>query len=69
MTRGFCQADIARDDRFEYFAGKMFFNFFTKERLIKFLEDAGFRVDYQLETDSQDTDSASDKVIYTIAQK
>lgn len=48
---------------------KMFFNFFTKERLAKFLQDAGFKVDYQLETESQDPDSASDKVIYTIAKK
>lgn len=48
---------------------KMFFNFFTKERLAKFLQDAGFEVDYQLETESQDPDSASDKVIYTIAKK
>ena len=48
---------------------KMFFNFFTQERLSKFLEDSRFEIDYQLETESQDPDSASDKVIYTIAKK
>lgn len=48
---------------------KMFFNFFTKERLAKFLQEAGFEIDYQLETKSQDPDSASDKVICTIARK
>lgn len=48
---------------------KMFFNFFTKERLQVFLRDAGFEVVYQEETASQDPDSASDKVIYTIAKK
>lgn len=48
---------------------KMFFNFFTKERLVNFLVKAGFEIEYQLETDSEDPDSASDKVIYTIAKK
>jgi len=48
---------------------KMFFNFFTKERLKKFLQDADFEIDYQFEADSQDPDSVSDKVIYTIAKK
>lgn len=48
---------------------KMFFNFFIKERLSKLLEDAGFKIDYQIEAESQDPDSVSDKVIYTIAQK
>jgi ubiquinone/menaquinone biosynthesis C-methylase UbiE len=48
---------------------KMFFNFFTKEGLSKFLEEAGFRIEYQIEAESQDPDSVSDKVIYTIAQK
>lgn len=48
---------------------KMFFNFFTKERLTNYLNDAGFQITYQLEADSQDPDSVSDKVIYTIAQK
>ncbi len=48
---------------------KMFFNFFTKERLSKFLEEAELKIDYIVETESQDPDSVSDKVIYTIAQK
>lgn len=48
---------------------KMFFNFFTKERLEGFLKNSGFEVTYQLETESQDPDSASDTVIYTIAKK
>ena len=48
---------------------KMFFNFFTKERLTEFLEKAGFTIEYQEEMDSQDSDSASDRVIYTIARK
>lgn len=48
---------------------KMFFNFFTKERLSKFIEEAGLKITYQLETKSQDPDSVSDMVIYTIAQK
>lgn len=48
---------------------KMFFNFFTKDRLKNFLENAGFTAEYQEETESQDPDSASDKVIYTIAKK
>jgi ubiquinone/menaquinone biosynthesis C-methylase UbiE len=48
---------------------KMFFNFFTKDRLTNFLETAGFKIEYQLEAASQDPDSASDKVIYTIAKK
>ncbi len=48
---------------------KMFFNFFTKERLSTFLQIAGFQVVYQLETASLDPDSGSDKVIYTIARK
>lgn len=48
---------------------KMFFNFFTKERLSKFLNNAGFQVSYQVEADSQDPDSVSDKVIYSIANK
>ncbi len=48
---------------------KMFFNFFTKERLAKFLKDAGFEIDYQFQTESKDPDSASDMVIYTIAKK
>jgi ubiquinone/menaquinone biosynthesis C-methylase UbiE len=48
---------------------KMFFNFFTKERLSKFLEDAGFTIEYQVESKSLDSESVSDTVIYTIAKK
>ena len=48
---------------------KMFFNFFTKARLSKYLREANFQITYQSETASQDSDSMSDKVIYTIAQK
>jgi ubiquinone/menaquinone biosynthesis C-methylase UbiE len=48
---------------------KMFFNFFTIERITTFLQNAGFKIEYQLETASQDPESASDKVIYTIARK
>lgn len=48
---------------------KMFFNFFTKERLAKFLEDAGYQVEYQKVTDIDDPETMSDRVIYTIASK
>jgi len=48
---------------------KMFFNFFTIEQLAKYLNNAGFTIVYQEEATSQDPESMSDKVIYTIAQK
>lgn len=48
---------------------KMFFNFFTTGRLTRFLKNAGFNVQFQMEADSVDPDSVSDRVIYTIAQK
>ena len=49
---------------------KMFFNFFTKERLQKFLDNAGFKLEYQEEAVLDDTEgSGSDQVIYTIARK
>lgn len=49
---------------------KMFFNFFTKERLEKFLTDAGFKLEFQEEAVLEDTEgSGSDRVIYTIARK
>lgn len=48
---------------------KMFFNFFTKERLNTLLTKAGFRVVVQEEHKSQDTESMSDTIIYTIAKK
>ena len=48
----------------------MFFNFFTKERLQKFLDEAGFKLEYQEETVLADAEgSGSDRVIYTIARK
>ena len=48
----------------------MFFNFFTKERLEKFLTDAGFKLEYQDEAVLVDAeDSGSDRVIYTVAKK
>ena len=49
---------------------KMFFNFFTKKRLEKFLTDAGFKLEYQKEAVLNDEEnSLSDRVIYTIARK
>ncbi len=48
---------------------KMFINFFTKQRLSDYLEQAGFNLLYQEETDMQDTEFLNDKVIYTIARK
>lgn len=48
---------------------KMFFNFFSKERLSGFLTDAGFKVVCQKEGTLQDAESASDTSIYTIARK
>ncbi len=48
---------------------KMFINFFTKKRLSKFLRESGFTIEYLEETKSQDPDSISDRVLYTIAKK
>lgn len=48
---------------------KMFFNFFTEERISKFLEDAGFNVVSQEIMAIDDAETMSDKVIYTIAKK
>jgi len=48
---------------------KMFFNFFTKERLATLLEKAGFNVEFQTVADVTDPNAESDKVIYTIAKK
>ena len=48
---------------------KMFFNFFTEERIAKFLEDAGFQVVSQEIMAIDDAETMSDKVIYTIAKK
>lgn len=49
---------------------KMFFNFFTKDRLTKFLTEAGFKLEYQEEAVLADAEgSGSDRVIYTITKK
>lgn len=48
---------------------KMFFNFFKEERIAKYLEDAGFQVVSQELMSIDDTETMSDKVIYTIAKK
>lgn len=48
---------------------KMFFNFFTMDRLTKFLKRAGFRIVFQEEKETQDPNSVGNKIIYTIAQK
>lgn len=48
---------------------KMFFNFFTSEKLSKYLDDVGFSVVYLQEANSQDPQLMSKKVIYLIAQK
>lgn len=49
---------------------KMFFNFFTKDRLKQFLSDASFTLEYQEEAVLADAEgSGSDRVIYTIARK
>ncbi len=48
---------------------KMFFNFFTKERLQNFLTEAGFYLEYQKEAILVDAEgSGSNRVIYTIAK-
>jgi ubiquinone/menaquinone biosynthesis C-methylase UbiE len=48
---------------------KMFFNFFTKDRISKFLEKSGFEVVFQDEKPTQDPNSVGNKIIYTIAIK
>lgn len=48
---------------------KMFFNFFTQERLAKFIQDAGFEVVSQELMAIDDAETMSDKVIYIIARK
>ena len=48
---------------------KMFINFFTKERLAGLVIQAGFKINYQEEVLTKDSDSLSNKVIYTIATK
>lgn len=49
---------------------KTFMNFFIKSRLCKFLDQAGFKLEYQNEAVLNDPeDSLSNQVIYTIAKK
>jgi ubiquinone/menaquinone biosynthesis C-methylase UbiE len=48
---------------------KMFFNFFTEERITKYLINAGFEVVSQELMSIDDAETMSDKVIYTIAKK
>lgn len=48
---------------------KIFINFFTKDRLTKFLREIGFKIEYQGERPMKDPDSLSDRVIYTIVRK
>lgn len=48
---------------------KMFFNFFTPERLSKYLVAAGFEIVSQKLMSITDAESMSDQVIYTIARK
>jgi ubiquinone/menaquinone biosynthesis C-methylase UbiE len=47
---------------------KMFFNFFSSERLSQFLTDAGFQIISQELMPIDDEGTMSDHVIYTIAQ-
>lgn len=48
---------------------KMFFNFFTKEKLGKLHSAAGFSIVYSHEGNSLDPDSVSDKILYVIGRK
>lgn len=48
---------------------KMFINFFNKQQLNELMESAGFSIQFSQESDSQDPDSMSDRVIYLIAKK
>lgn len=48
---------------------KMFFNFFTRDRISKFLEKAGFEIVFQDEKPTQDSNSVGNIIIYTIARK
>jgi ubiquinone/menaquinone biosynthesis C-methylase UbiE len=62
------KTDIIIDEPFMP-SEKMFFNFFSKEKLKKFLEEAGFEIEYQREAKSPDPEVGSDTIIYTIAKK
>lgn len=48
---------------------KMFFNFFTKDRLKKYLNKANFEVVFQEQIPTQDPNSVGTEIIYTIARK
>lgn len=48
---------------------KMFFNFFTKERITRYLLDSGFEMISQELMPIDDAETMSDSVIYTIARK
>lgn len=48
---------------------KMFFNFFTKERISSYLNAAGFEVVFQEDIKSPDPNSVGTRIIYTIAKK
>jgi len=48
---------------------KIFINFFTRDKLKKYLKEAGFEVVFQKEKKIEDNDSFSNRVIYTIASK
>lgn len=48
---------------------KMFFNFFTEERIANYLKEAGFTIESQEIMSIVDAETMSDKVIYTIARK
>jgi len=48
---------------------KMFFNFFTKDRISKFLKKAGFEIIFQEEKPTQDPNSVGNLIIYTIVRK
>ncbi len=48
---------------------KIFINFFTRNRLAKFLTGAGFKIIYQKEKQQDQTEAFSNRVIYTIGGK
>lgn len=48
---------------------KMFFNFFTKDKLAYLLTQTGFKIEYKNEVPCQDKDTMSNMVIYVIGKK
>ena len=62
LQRLFTQAEFLPSE-------KMFINFFTQARLSNYLQQSGFEIIYQEETTSQDPDSMSAHIIYTIGKK